>query len=943
MFWKFDLHSNSSLDTVLSKDDCTLSEVLDEDDVLQECKSQNRKLLDFLTRKEILEEMVDLIVMEPDEEVEDKLRYKYPNVACEILTSDVQIIVEKLAENEVLLDKLWQFLDTEKTLNPLLASFFSKVFSLVAGRKTNAALQFLKSKKNPIDSILRHIDTSAIMDLVLKFCHNIDMIESRSDVLQWLNNERLIQKLVEIINPRNSPDKIYNSSQCICELIKSSREQMSQLQECALPDPILSTIEDNETLSVLLDRMLHEVHLSSSHDSIVGGINILLTLLEINKANSESPFSNVELGEPLTPLDAERLNHGVSVTLSAILPKLNDFHHLLTNPPPMVAISTTAGTLEPPFGKTRLQIMKLFAVVLQAKRNDVKEELAKLGTLNVMWELFFRYPWNNFLHAQVEHCINSILCNAPTDSSSEHDLLRTLMKDLNIVHEITKAFDLQENGNETIRHRHGYMGHLTKIANNLYKNINKGKNQERLTKLYDELKQEDKDKWEQFVSGKLAEINKKNNTDLAGRHPLQSSDDDDDDYRSSSYLHNGNTASYQQAFANYQLQQMAPEFLDSMGFDEDHFPESDDDMNAPYDRITNIDFTTSSQDNSASVMFEEACNERIRTYDDSDDEDVWSTKEITFSPNAELRGLPSEDSGSSDSDDEGGKLNETLDDDNHEKIKDFDDIRTSSPCSYKDNDYNMDIDNNDPWSANFDSDAVSMEVVQSANPSSVGWATPGKTGESEEGWAKFDDIDSIGGPSSSTPSRDESCNSPVAMDTEAVPSAGSVYIVNTDGFSDNFTKEDTPSDDVQEVAIEEKLDDTVTVSDDGPSMSHDTAKNDVALTNIHDDDEGDTSSCKESTVKSSLEDFVGEKDGIVKTENMAKQAVIADNINNDFVGQIPSMKEVKEEHEETNKDDDEVLIDNCGEVEKHDMSNESEGATSQEKIPVSACNGPMLS
>ena len=34
------------------------------------------------------------------------------------------------------------------------------------------------------------------------------------------------------------------------------------------------------------------------------------------------------------------------------------------------------------------------------------------------------------------------------------------------------------------------------------------------------------------------------------------------------------------------------------------------------------------------------------------------------------------------------------------------------------------------------------------------------------------------------------------------------------------------------------------------------------------------------------------------------------------------MKEVKEEHEETNKDDDEVLIDNCGEVEKHDMSNE---------------------
>ena len=31
---------------------------------------------------------------------------------------------------------------------------------------------------------------------------------------------------------------------------------------------------------------------------------------------------------------------------------------------------------------------------------------------------------------------------------------------------------------------------------------------------FSELEQADKDKWEQFVSGKLAEINKRNNTDL---------------------------------------------------------------------------------------------------------------------------------------------------------------------------------------------------------------------------------------------------------------------------------------------------------------------------------------------------------------------------------------------------------------------------------------------
>jgi hypothetical protein len=40
-----------------------------------------------------------------------------------------------------------------------------------------------------------------------------------------------------------------------------------------------------------------------------------------------------------------------------------------------------------------------------------------------------------------------------------------------------------------------------------------------------------------------------------------------------------------------------------------------------------------------------------------------------------------------------------------------------------------------------------MDVVQGANPASVGWTSePSKTGDEEEnsGWAKFDDIASIG-------------------------------------------------------------------------------------------------------------------------------------------------------------------------------------------------------
>lgn len=45
MFWKFDLHTSSQLEALLEKDDVTLTELMEEEDVLQECKAQNRRLV----------------------------------------------------------------------------------------------------------------------------------------------------------------------------------------------------------------------------------------------------------------------------------------------------------------------------------------------------------------------------------------------------------------------------------------------------------------------------------------------------------------------------------------------------------------------------------------------------------------------------------------------------------------------------------------------------------------------------------------------------------------------------------------------------------------------------------------------------------------------------------------------------------------------------------
>lgn len=50
-FWRtFGFHTVSAIDTILDKDEFTLEELLDEEEILQEVKSQNKRLLELYVR-----------------------------------------------------------------------------------------------------------------------------------------------------------------------------------------------------------------------------------------------------------------------------------------------------------------------------------------------------------------------------------------------------------------------------------------------------------------------------------------------------------------------------------------------------------------------------------------------------------------------------------------------------------------------------------------------------------------------------------------------------------------------------------------------------------------------------------------------------------------------------------------------------------------------------
>lgn len=54
-----------------------------------------------LSKKEIIEDLVDMIISEPEENSDEASKYKYSNLACEILTSDINQINNVLGDTDV--------------------------------------------------------------------------------------------------------------------------------------------------------------------------------------------------------------------------------------------------------------------------------------------------------------------------------------------------------------------------------------------------------------------------------------------------------------------------------------------------------------------------------------------------------------------------------------------------------------------------------------------------------------------------------------------------------------------------------------------------------------------------------------------------------------------------------------------------------------------------
>nr|XP_021494647.1 serine/threonine-protein phosphatase 6 regulatory subunit 2 isoform X2 [Meriones unguiculatus] len=764
MFWKFDLNTTSHVDKLLDKEHVTLQELMDEDDILQECKAQNQKLLDFLCRQQCMEELVSLITQDPPLDMEEKVRFKYPNTACELLTCDVPQISDRLGEDESLLNLLYDFLDQEPPLNPLLASFFSKTIGNLIARKTEQVIMFLKKKDKFISLMLKHIGTSALMDLLLRLVSCVEPVGLRQEVLH-----------------RQS-----NASQALCDIIRLGRDQGSQLQEAVEPDPLLVALESQDCVEQLLKNMFDG---DQTESCLVSGMQVLLALLEPRRVGTEGLVDSFSQG-------LERPYSVSSSILQGIEPWLKNFHQLLLNPPKKKAILTTIGVLEEPLGNARLHGARLMAALLHTNTPSINQELCRLNTMDLLLDLFFKYTWNNFLHFQVELCIAAILSHAareeqaeasgsdgkaeplrgsgdgnekletppsshPSSSLPENMMVTHLFQKCCLVQRILEAWEANDHTQAAGGMRRGNMGHLTRIANAVVQNLEQGPVQTHISEVIRGLPADCRGRWESFVEETLMETNRRNTVDLVSTHHLHSSSEDEDIEGTFP-----NELSLQQAFSEYQIQQMTANFVDQFGFNDEEFADQDDNINAPFDRIAEINFNIEADEDSPSAaLFEACCSDRIQPFDDDEEEDIWEDEETRCTARVMARarfGAPHvSENYSKNALDHGGQNRKA----GSAAAKNMPGLATPSPTQ-KEGPRSESDSAGTTWTAVFD-EPVNLTSAAPAAARDVGssvWAA-GPSAPEEKGWAKFTDFQpfccSESGPR---------CSSPV--DVEHSPAVG---------------------------------------------------------------------------------------------------------------------------------------------------------------------------
>lgn len=388
MFWRFGGQANvSSLDQILDRPGFTLEELLDEGDLIQELKQQSSKLIEFLRNDAVLQKLLryaladPISIPPPDEQVETALgsfgkvdarsrsksvsktitdtdyealeaqRRKYAYISSEILSSEVWSITEALVADDTHLRGFWEYLRRPAPLDPLQATYFTKINENLLDKKPDAMFAFLQTLDGLVPEMLKHVDCPMIMDLLLKMI-SLEKQDAALGIVEWLRSQDLLLILLSYLAPDNPPAYQTSAGDFLKAIITISANATAQDQTVIGPNELTRQLVSDKCVSQLIEYMLH------GGNPLTVGVGIIIEVIRKNNSDYDGEF---EPGPEPRTTD--------SIYLGLLLRKFSlhiaDFMHLVRSPAVNKPLLKTAFKANvQPLGFDRFKTCELMAELL---------------------------------------------------------------------------------------------------------------------------------------------------------------------------------------------------------------------------------------------------------------------------------------------------------------------------------------------------------------------------------------------------------------------------------------------------------------------------------------------------------------------------------------------------------------------------------------------------
>ncbi|KAJ7633140.1 SIT4 phosphatase-associated protein-domain-containing protein [Roridomyces roridus] len=312
MFWRFGFHNASAIDSLLDKEDVSVESILDEDDLLQECKAQNTRLIDYFQRVDVLQRLLAYVTGQMDGE--ERGQFKYPYVATEVLCSEIWSIVETCVNSHT--ELLVPFWDTVLERSPddmktqmVMAAHFAKINAVFLSKKPADMLAFIRAQPDIVARLLRHIETPSFVDLLVRIIQ-LDEQPGGAGVLEWLSSEHLMPRLIALLAPTYSADV----HTVVAELIKgiismatpAPTAGLAELHTGPASNLFAREIARTDSVTTLASYILNDFSFPEAEEddgerdtlpsrasctsSVVNSIAILIELIRKNNSDYFEPY-----------------------------------------------------------------------------------------------------------------------------------------------------------------------------------------------------------------------------------------------------------------------------------------------------------------------------------------------------------------------------------------------------------------------------------------------------------------------------------------------------------------------------------------------------------------------------------------------------------------------------------------------------------------------------